>query len=120
MVGVNVPQRKQSGDGLGKLLTIGGAVAGGLLAGPGGAMAGAATGGGLGGMAGGLLAKAPQEGPQAVETGAISRRMAQLNESPLRQIRESIDSLKYIPDQAQRAELAMPLLKADYMARMKG
>lgn len=123
-VGVNIPQRKSQGDGgLGSLLQLGGMVAGGLVAGPGGAAAGAATGGSLGGMAGGLLSEKDQsQGPQAVETGgsdALQRRMSKLQENPQMQIANSIDSLKYIQDPGQRAELAKPLLQADYMARNK-
>lgn len=113
-VGVAIPRRKQD-DSLGKLLQVGGAVAGGIFGGPQGAMAGASA----GGMAGGLLQPAPEAGPQPVETGAISRRMQQLDQSPLRQIRESINSLQYVQDAEQRAALAKPLLQADYMARQK-
>jgi hypothetical protein len=88
-----------------------------------GGAAGAATGGSLGGMAGGLLAKNDQQqGPQTVMTGgsdALQRRMQKLQENPQMQIAQSIDSLKYVQDPAQRAELAKPLLQADYMARNK-
>lgn len=114
-VGVSMPQRKDNNAGLSKLLTIGGAVAGGMAGGPAGAMQGAS----MGQMAGGLMAK-QEAGPQAVESNALSRRMQQIDQSPLRQIRESIDSLKYVQDDQMRAELAKPLLQADYMARMKG
>lgn len=116
MSGVNIPKRQPEGAGLGKLLTVGGAVVGGVFGGPSGAMTGASA----GNMAGGLLQKAPEASPEAVDTGAISRRMQQIDQSPLRQIRESIDSLKYVKDDATRAELAKPLFQADYMARMKG
>lgn len=123
-VGVYSPKRSQTGDGLSKLLTVGGAVAGGIVGGaggPGGAMMGASAGGGLGGMFGGLAQSQQPAGPEPIQAGgdAMSRRMGQLDQTPLRQIRESIDSLKYIEDPAQRAELAKPLLMADFAARRK-
>jgi hypothetical protein len=122
MADVYMPKKKQSGLDLGKIATIGGAAFGlmnpvALGASAGAGLAGAAAGANLGGMAGGLLSSAPKQGPQAVAGGAINRRMQQLDQTPLRSIRDSIDSLKYIQDPAQRAELAMPLMKADYMAR---
>lgn len=110
MAGINMPKRQQANTG--SMLTLAGMGAGAALGGP----AGAGIGGQLGGMAG-QMQKQP-EGPESV--GAIGRRMAELDQSPLRQIRQSIDSLKYIQDDAQRAELAKPLLEADYMARMRG
>ncbi len=107
--------------GLADLLTIAGAVGGGVVGGPQGALTGAS----LGRTAGGMLE--PQEqleqriqkqniGP--VETAA-TRRKFQLDQTPLRQIRDSIDSLKYVNDDAMRMELAKPLLQADYLARNK-
>lgn len=115
MAMIKMPQKAP--DQTSKFLTIGGAVAGGLIGGgPAGAMAGAQAGGMLGG-----LASQPQQEVQAVGGGnAMSRRMGQLDQTPLRQIRESIDSLKYIDDPNQRMALAQPLLQADYMARQKG
>lgn len=110
MAGINMPKRQQSGNG--NLMTLAGMGAGAAFGGP----AGAGIGAQLGGMAG--ASQQQPEGPAAV--GPIQRRMAELDQSPLRQIRQSIDSLKYIEDDAQRAELAKPLLQADYMARMKG
>lgn len=86
-----------------------------------GSIAGLAFGGPAGASVGntvGNILQPEQKQAANVET-AMTRRQAQLDQSPLRQIRESIDSLKYIPDPAQRAELAMPLMKADYMARRK-
>ena len=118
-VGINIPKRQQQDDGIGKLLQLGGMVGGAIVGGP----AGAATGGSLGGMAGGLLANNnQQQGPEAIQTGpsdAMGRRMQSLQESPQMQIANSIDSLKYIQDPQQRAELAKPLMQADYMARNK-
>lgn len=112
MASVNMPQRKQSGSG--NLLSIAGAGLGALAGGP----AGAGLGMQLGGMAGGMMNQ-PQAQAAPVESSALSRRKMALDQSPLRQIRESIDSLQYIPDPQQRAELAKPLLQADYMARNK-
>lgn len=118
---VGVPRvQQQKDDSLSKLLTIGGAAAGGYFGGP----AGIATGASLGGLAGGMLTpkELPQQEPGPIETGgdAMSRRMQALQESPYGQIRESIDSLKYIQDPQQREMLAKPLLQADFMARNKG
>lgn len=116
-VGVNIPQRRQEEDGLGKILKIGSMVA--PMFGP----AGMAVGAGMG-VAGALNADNKQNtpGPEAIQTGpsdAMGRRMQSLQESPQMQIANSIDSLKYIQDPQQRAELAKPLMQADYMARNK-
>jgi len=116
-VGVNIPQKKgDNGAGLSKLLTVGGAVAGGIL---GGGLPGAMAGAQAGGMLGGMFSKPEEAGPEPVQTSAIDRRLGQLDQSPLRQIREGIDSLKYIQDDQMRAELAKPLMQADYLARNK-
>lgn len=100
------------------LLTLAGAGVGGYFGGVGGAGAGAQAGQMLGGMN-----EPEQKGPppqlKQSET-AIQRRMNQINETPLRQIADSIDSLKYIQDPVQRQELAQPLLQAQYMAMQKG
>lgn len=117
MAGIYVPQKKQAPDDLGKMLQIGGMAAGAAYGGP----AGASLGGSLGGMIGGIAGpEKASAGPGAVDTGgsdALQRRMSKLQENPQMQIANSIDSLKYIQDPGQRAELAMPLLQADYMAR---
>lgn len=112
---------------LGNALTIAGMAAGGLS---GGGFAGAAAGGALGGMVGGIID--PQElkvpKPQqikaktAVDVGASSsmnRRLQALQESPLGQVTAGLDSLKYIKDDQLRANLAKPLLQAEYLARNK-
>lgn len=106
MANVAMPQQKAKGEGLGKLLTIGGAVAGGVATGgsPQGAMMGASA----GQMAGGLMAKPPAPAPQAVETtatGAMQRRMQalqaqQANVSALRDADAALASLP--PQQAQQ------------------
>jgi len=118
-VGVNIPKRQQAGDGgLGSLMQLGGMAVGAAYGGP----QGAALGGSLGGMVGGLAGPEKQPaGPEAVPTseGPMQRRMSSLQESPQMQIANSIDSLKYVQDPAQRAELAKPLMQADYMARNK-
>lgn len=115
--------------GLGKFLTLAGGVVGGVLGsagGPGGAIGGAAAGSSLGGAIGGMIdpekelqqriQQKQQVGP--VET-SMTRRKYQLDQTPLRQIRESIDSLKYVNNDAMRMELAKPLLEAEYMAKAK-
>lgn len=112
MSGVFMPKKQQSNSG--GLLTLAGMGAGAALGGP----VGAGVGGQIGGLAASQQAAGQAQGPEAV--GPIQRRMAELDQTPLRQIRNSIDSLKYIEDDQQRAELAKPLLQADYMARMKG
>lgn len=111
MAGINMPGRPKSNSGA--LMSLAGAGAGALVGGP----AGAGVGMQLGGMAG--ASQQQPEGPAPVDS-AISRRMQQLDQTPLRQIRESIDSLKYVQDDQQRMELAKPLLMADYAARKNG
>lgn len=110
----------QKKNDLGQILQIGGAVAGGIFGGVPGAMAGSQ----LGGMAGGMLDDTGGPGPSvpqapqvASDGGAMSRRMAELNDSPQMQIRQGIDSLKYVQNPEQRMELAKPLLQADYLAK---
>lgn len=99
------------------LMTLLGGAAGAYVGGPAGAMQGAQVGSMLGGMA----AKPEVQAPQIQDSGtAIQRRMNQLNETPLRQIADSIDSLKYVKDPVQRQELAAPLMQAQYMAMQKG
>lgn len=136
-VGIMMPQPKQpttSGGGMmNRLMTLGGLAAGAAAtAATGGAaapvtagalMQGAATGAGLGGVAGQVLNpervnNAPTPvAPVAQPDGAAQRRLSQLDQNPQRQIRESIDSLKYVQDPNLRAELATPLLKAQQAAR---
>lgn len=108
MAGVSIPKRQSNS---GALLSLAGAGVGALAGGPAGASVGMNVGGALGGMS------QKPSGPEPIETGAISRRMQQLDQSPLRQIRESIDSLKYVEDPQMRMQLAAPLVKADMAAR---
>jgi len=116
----NFAKPKAKSNDLGQILQLGGAVAGGVFGGIPGAMAGSQ----LGGMAGGLLddkGAGPSAAPQISEDGgAMSRRMASLNNDPQMQIRDGINSLKYIQDPAQRVELAKPLLQAQYLSQNKG
>lgn len=100
-----------------ELFQIGGAIIGGMYGGPGGALAGSNIGSQISNFAN--QGKQEETGPQPLET-AMSRRKAQLDQTPLRQIRESIDSLKYVNNDAMRMELAKPLVEAEYMAKMKG
>jgi hypothetical protein len=125
-VNVNVPQKRQrisGGDSGGSnIFGLAGAIAGGLAGGgPAGAMAGMQAGQAIGGMvAPGSPGRVIEEQQgRAVETGpsdALSRRMKSIDESNLNQIQQSIDSLKYVDDEATRAALAKPLLKAEYLA----
>lgn len=100
---------------------LGGGIIGALGGGPMGAMQGAMAGRSLGGMLDPQKQLEEQVQKQAVgPVDAISRRKAQLDQTPLRQIRESIDSLKYVNNDAMKMELAKPLLQAEYMAKQKG
>ena len=122
-----------SGGGfLSKFLPLAGAAAGGIagsvvpVGGTAfGMAAGASLGMGLGGVAGGLVAKDPTQATyeqkpnpqQAGDSGdAMSRRMAELDNQPLKQIRDSLNALYTLPPE-QRAEYGKPLLQAEYMAR---
>lgn len=108
------------GDALSKLLTIGGAAAGGFATG--GSPQGIMTGAQLGGMVGGMAQK-PQAQTQSMaplEGGAMDRRMSQLQNSDLSNLRNSIDSLQYVQDDSLRQQLAKPLLQAEFMAKKKG
>ena len=61
----------------------------------------------------------PQKQPQ-IPVGMsdpLQRRMVEMQQSPQMQIADSIDSLKYIQDQAQRQALAAPLIQAQMKAR---
>ncbi len=120
-VGVYTPKRQQSTDSTGQMLQLGGLAAGALIGkSPQAAMTGMSLGGAVGGMMG---PQAQVEGPGAVQTGgsdALQRRMQKIQENPQMQIANSIDSLKFIQDPQMRADLAKPLLQADYMARNKG
>lgn len=116
MAQVNMPIRRQSANQDQQLFQIGGAILGGMSGGPSGALAGANMGGQVAGM---VSPQQEQSQPQAIET-AMTRRTSQLAQTPLSQIRDSIDSLKYIKDDGLRAELAKPLLQADYMAKREG
>lgn len=107
MSGVNMPRRAPSSAGSSMGL-IGAGV---------GAAFGGAAGAGIGMQAGSMLGasgKAPA-GPDAVD--AITRRKQALDNTPLRQIRDSIDSLQYVQDDQQRMELAKPLVMAEMAAK---
>lgn len=77
-------------DGLSKALTIGGAVAGGIYAGP----QGAAMGAGLGQTAAGLAQK-PQQAP--VESQGMARRQQALQQDPLVAIQQAQAALQTLP-----------------------
>lgn len=114
---IAMPQQQRPDNGLNKLLTIGGAAAGAM---GGGGVSGAMMGANAGQMAGGLLTPQQNAAPQAIETNALQRRQQSIDQSPLRQIRDSINSLQHVPDPAQRSQLAAPLMKAEYMAKLRG
>lgn len=84
---------------------------------------GAAAGSSLGSAAGGLVAQQnPTQTAQDVGNGgsAFQRRMSELNNDNQKQIADSINSLQYVQDPQQRAELAKPLLQAQYVAQRQG
>lgn len=128
-VNISVPQvqKSNSSGGMGsRLLTLAGMAAGAYMGAPSiGAAAGASLGGQLGGMAGGIMDPVKQtQGPpppQAIQpNGAVERRLGELNQNPMRQIRESINSLQHIPDQNLRAQVSKPLFQAAQAAKMRG
>lgn len=110
---VVMPQQKQKQDSMGKLLTIGGAVAGGAVGGPTGAMAGAQA----GQMANGLLAKDAKPSPQPVESTAMQRRMQGMEQSQqnIRALREADSALAYLPPE-QAAQYAPTIKRARQLA----
>jgi hypothetical protein len=112
MAGIAKIQRQQAPDDMGKLLTLGGAAVGGFFGGPQGAM----TGANAGGMINGIVAAPPKpEGPAPI--GAMGRRMAEIDNSPSQVLASSLQAVKQISDPAMRADLARPLLAADYLAK---
>jgi hypothetical protein len=115
-VGVgNYSRRPKQDNGFANMLTLGGMAAGAVAGGPAGAMTGAS----LGGAAAGILQpKQPEQVANgAIATNAIDRRMQKLDQSPMMQIRESIDSLKYVQDPSMKEALAGPLVQASILAR---
>lgn len=118
------PQEQPSGSGLGTLMGAVGGIAGTALSGgnPAVGMAASQVGQQLGkGIAPGSPGSAGggSAGVQVDEQSALSRRKAVMDESPLMQIRESMDALKTLPPE-QQAGLADPLVKAHEMARKQG
>lgn len=94
------PRAPQQRDRLGKILTLGGALAGGIAGAGGGVLAatkGAAMGAGLGQTAGGLLAKGQPTAP--VESQGMQRRMQTLDSDPMGQIRQAQQALATLPPQ---------------------
>jgi hypothetical protein len=105
------PAPKKPSAGLAALPIVGNIV-GGMFGGPAGAAAGGAAGSAIAG------AGTPKPGPSNVQQNdAIARRLDQLSNDPQKQIRDSINSLQFIQDDKQRADLAKPLLQAEYMAK---
>jgi len=109
---INIPQKPQQNKS--GLFTLAGMGIGGAL----GGAPGMAVGGQVGGLAGQQKQMPSPEGVPV--SNALTRRQADLGQSPQMQIRESIDSLKYIEDPAQRVEMAKPLLQAEYLMKQKG
>ncbi len=113
---VYMPQKKKD-DGLGKALTLGGAVVGGVAGGgPAGAMAGANA----GQMAGGLVASNQGAPPQAVATteNPMARRV-QSNDT-LMQLRDAQSAVAQLPPE-QQSQYANPINQAYAMeAKRRG
>lgn len=86
------PIQPQRQDRLGKVLTLGGAVAGGLATG--GSLAGIGAGAGLGQTAAGLAQKQPA---QPVESQGMARRRDAISVDPLRAISEAQAALQTLP-----------------------
>lgn len=106
---------KKKGNNDAQLLQLAGMAGGALIGGP----AGVGIGAQVGGLAGGMMQKPETQTPN-IEANAMLRRQQTLSDqNPLMQIRESIDSLKYLPDPALRQEIGKPLLLADFSARGK-
>jgi hypothetical protein len=105
MAQVLIPQKK---DDTNNLLTIGGAVVGGIMGGPPGAMLGAQA----GGLAGSTLnpekaGPAPvqatvAEAPSATDSNAVRRRLDSLNQNPVQQLTAAQEALKYQPKETQK------------------
>lgn len=118
MAGVNVPQKR---DSLGQILQTGGAIAGGILASPGGAGAaagGAALGSSLGSTAGNMLGGNTQ-GPAPVQTTAISRRIESTQQAPQVQLAQADAALSHLPPEVQKA-YGPTLTAARKRAEMEG
>lgn len=124
----NPVKQEKVDNSLTKALTVAGMVAGGTIGastgGPAGAVGGASAGAGAGNAIGGLVAKDPEpvsQAPQAPsvggQDGAMSRRLSELENGNLMQIRKSLDALKGQPPEAIAA-YAPPLLMAEQKARM--
>ena len=117
MSSVMMPKKKEEGAGLSSLLQLGGMAIGGLAGGPGGA----AIGSQLGGLAGGMMSKAPEQGPQGVDS-PMSRRFQAKQTDPMQALKEGALAL-HSPgiDPELKKQYARPVMTA-YMqaAKQKG
>lgn len=86
------PTQPQDNGRLGKLLTVGGAVAGGIF----GGVPGAAAGAGLGQTVGGLAQKQPNQ-PIQSESEGMQRRMSSFQQDPMRRIQEAQAAAAQLP-----------------------
>lgn len=115
---VQRPSEAAQPSALGGLLGTAGSIVGSIYGGP--------PGGAAGGMAGKMVGegispgKQAQAGSQDLSVGtsddAMSRRKAEMDNQPERQIADSIDSLQYLPPEQQQ-QYAGPLMQAQEMAR---
>ena len=114
MAQVIQPQKK---DKTGKLLMIGGAIAGGAVGGPGGAMAGAQA----GQMASGLLSSNQQQSPslQAAQRRIEAPQATVQAPSPLQELEAARMEVAQLPPE-QRQQFEAPILAALMKARREG
>ena len=107
-----VRKGKKSGAGLGQQI---GAIAGGIAGasgGPMGAVQGAAAGASAGGMLGGMIQPGtpgtvvqPQRGPQGIQTastGAVDRRLQEIQQNPQFQLQQAKVALAELPTDVQK------------------
>lgn len=116
------PYEQPTQSGLGQLLGTAGSIVGGIYGGPAGSAAGGMAGNAIGSaVAPGSKGDAPKNVTvdQGPDQNALQRRKEAMDNSELGQLRQSIDSLKYLPPE-QQAGLADPLQKAYSMAKQKG
>jgi len=126
MATVTTPSLQRKPSGIGQLLQIGGAVAGGVVGfagggGPAGAIGGASAGGALGGAAGNLLE--PDKAPVQVGTLNAAQRMSQGGAAPtiqapnpLQQLEQARMAARELPAE-QRQEYEPALVAALMQAR---
>lgn len=108
-----IKKGKESGAGFGqKLGAVAGGIAGAMTGNPMAAVQGAAAGASAGGMLGGMIRPGsadeivrPAQGPQPVQTastGAVDRRLGEIQQSPQFQLQQAKVALAELPTQIQK------------------